>query len=138
MKLGCWKRFIKILAWIVESRVFEIFTIIITIASLFADDIRLFILPKFFDDIYYACVLLNILLFIFEIIVTSLGRKGFFCSFYFLTDIIATLTLFLDLGWLYMAMTGTPNYGGKTAEDYFVYAMEKKNIMIGTRDIQAI
>lgn len=62
------------------------------------------------------------MLFTFEIVVTSLGRKGYFCSFYFLTDIIATLTLFLDLGWLYMAMTGTQNYGGKEAIDYYNYA----------------
>jgi hypothetical protein len=90
--------------------------------SLFSDDLRLFILPMVLDAVFNVLVLFNIILFIIEIIFTSLGLKGYFCSFYFFTDIIATITLFFDFGWVYQAMTGTPNYAGSTAEDYYMYA----------------
>jgi len=78
------------------------------------------------------------MLFIFEIIVTSVGKKGYFCTFYFFTDIIATLTLFLDLGWLYNAMVGTSDFSGKQAVDYYNYAMKNQNLGKGTTDGAAI
>jgi len=85
---------------------------LITLASLFADDLKLYILPLVLDNLYYALVLINIMLFAFEITVTCIGRKGYLFSFYFFTDIIATLTLFLDLGWLFQAISGTKDFKG--------------------------
>lgn len=85
---------------IVDSRIYEGFTILITLQSMFSDDLRIAILPKFFDPIYNILVLINILMFIFEITVASIAKKDYFLTFYFFTDIIATLTLVFDFGWL--------------------------------------
>lgn len=63
---------------------------------------------------------------------TSLGRKGYLFSFYFYTDIIATLTLFLDLGWLFHAIAGTTDFKGKYAKDIYQFALEGKNLKKGT------
>lgn len=122
----------------IESWVFEIFSIIITLASLFADDLKLYLLPLVLDNIYYALVLINIMLFTFEITVTSIGWKGYFLSFYFFTDIIATLTLFLDLGWLFHAIAGTRDFKGKEAVDIYNFAIKGENLKKGTRAAQVI
>jgi len=91
-------------------------------------------MPKILDNLYFALVLLNILLFMFEILVTSLGKKGYFFTFYFFTDIIATITLFLDLGWLYSAMAASPEYTAPDAVDYYNFAVQGMHIGRGTHD----
>jgi len=73
------------------------------------------------------------MLFIFEIVVTSFGRKGYVLSFYFFTDIIATLTLFLDLGWLFHAIAGTWDFKGDQAQDIYEFAWDGINLKKGTR-----
>lgn len=105
---------------------------------MFADDLWLYIIPNVLDNIYYALVLLNIMLFTFEIFVTCLGWKGYIFSFYFFTDIIATITLFLDLGWLFHAISGTTDFKGKTALDIYEFAIAGKNLKKGTKSAQVI
>lgn len=105
---------------------------------MFSDDLKLYILPLVLDNVYYVLVLINIMLFTFEIFVTSLGWKGYLFSFYFFTDIIATLTLFLDLGWLFHAIAGTSDFKGQEAYDIYQFALEGKNLKKGTWSAQVI
>ena len=68
---------------------------------MFSDDLRIAILPVWFDPVYNILVLLNMAMFIFEIIVASIAKKEYFLSFYFFSDILATITLIFDFGWLF-------------------------------------
>ena len=128
-----WQRIFYRLRWTVESRFFEIFTIIITLQSMFSDDFRILVFPSILDNVYNVFVFLNILMFIFEIVVASLAKKEYFLSFYFFSDIIATITLVFDFGWLFQAMTGTLNYSASTSHDMWELAKDGKFIRRGTR-----
>jgi hypothetical protein len=121
------------LRYIVESRVFEIFTIVITLQSMFSDDFRIATFPLVLDNVYNVFVFLNVLMFIFEIVVASLAKKEYFLSFYFFSDIIATVTLIFDFGWLFQAITGTLNYSADNSMDMWKLAKDGKYIRRGTR-----
>ena len=112
---------------------FEVFTIIITIQSLFSDDLKLWLLPSMVDNLYNILVMLNILMFIFEVSVNSVGKKEYFLSFYFFTDIIATITLFFDFGWIFELITGTRNYSANSPSEIYSMAKDGDNIRIGTK-----
>lgn len=85
------------------------------------------------DNLYNILVMLNILMFIFEVSVNSVGKKEYFLSFYFFTDIIATITLFFDFGWIFELITGTRNYSANSPKEIYVMAKDGDNIRIGTK-----
>ena len=118
-KLSFWKKIVYRLNKIVEHWVFELFTIVITMQSLFSDDLKLWLLPLVVDNVFNIFVLLNILMFLFEITVNSVGKKDYFLSFYFFTDLIATITLVFDFGWGFEPIVGTTNYEATDAEDIY-------------------
>jgi len=132
-ELTAWQKSLKFLGKVVESRVFEIFTIIITIQSMFSDDIRIALAPLLFDVIYNVIVILNILMFVFEITVSSFGKKDYFLTFYFFTDIIATFTLVFDFGFLFDMIAGITNFSADNATDVYSFAKDGKHIRKGTK-----
>lgn len=131
--LTAWQKIMKILQRVVESRIFEVFTIFITIQSMFSDDIRIAIAPLLFDVVYNVLVILNILMFIFEIIVSSVGKKDYFLTFYFFTDIIATMTLVFDFGFLFDMIVGITNFSADDATDIYEFAKDGKHLRKGTK-----
>jgi hypothetical protein len=44
--------------------------------------------------------------FLVEIVLASLAKEDYFLGFYFWLDLIATISLIFDIGWLYDLMLG--------------------------------
>lgn len=78
-------------------------TLIMTTVTLFAligDDIRLWSFTKSSDPAFLVLMILSMVLFTTEIIMTTVVIDGFKYSFFFWLDIIATGSLIPDIDWI--------------------------------------
>lgn len=74
---------------------------IVTLYALFGDDIRLTFMTKDSDDAFYSLSTFALSFFLFEVLLSSFAIPKYFNSFYFWLDIISTLSLIFDIGWLW-------------------------------------
>jgi len=70
---------------------------IVTLYSLFCDDIRLLFFENDADNNFMIITSVAMALFFIEIILASMGTNGYLNSFYFWLDLIATLSLIMDI-----------------------------------------
>ena len=77
-----------------------LFTTIITIYALFADDLRQLTGSTEIDPTFYIFILICFFIFVIEILLSSFAVKGYFLGFYFWLDFISTISLLLDVGWI--------------------------------------
>lgn len=77
------------------------FMTLLTIYALFFDDIRVLAFPKENDDVFYGITFISIIIFIIEICLASFAREGYTGSFFFYLDIISTVTMIPDCGWIW-------------------------------------
>lgn len=73
---------------------------IITIYALFFDDLRVLLFPKEADPVFYAITLFGMICFTIEIILASYAKEDYLLSFFFWLDIISTLSMVPDIGWV--------------------------------------
>lgn len=73
---------------------------LITIYALFFDDLRVMFIPMSADDVFYVITAVCLILFLIEIFVSCIGKPGYFNSFFFWLDIVSTLSLIFDIGWI--------------------------------------
>ena len=83
---------------------------VVTIYTLFFDDIRILALPKKWDDFFYLLTAISLLLFTVEIIIACYAKKGYFNSFFFWLDVLSTVSMIFDIGWIMDNITFI--YGG--------------------------
>lgn len=80
----------------------------LTMYALFGDDIKLLLFQKSADSTFDVMTTISMAAFLFEIVVSSVAKtEEYLFSFYFWLDVIATLSLILDISWAWDAMTGT-------------------------------
>jgi hypothetical protein len=89
---------------------------LVTIYSLFGDDIRLVGFNATSDNVFYTLTTFSLICFLVEVILSSIIMPGYFLSFFFWLDFCATITMILDIGWIWDALTGTQNYSVKNAK----------------------
>jgi len=71
-----------------------------TVFALIGDDLRLWLTMKYADPYFYAGLSISFILFTLEIFVNSCVVNDFKFSFFWWLDIIATLSLIPDIGWV--------------------------------------
>ena len=84
----------------IESWQWGIFMAVVTIYTLFFDDIRVICIPKKYDDFFYFLTTVSLCLFTFEIILACYCSPGYFNSFFFWLDVLATGSMIFDIGWI--------------------------------------
>jgi class 3 adenylate cyclase len=90
----------------VQSKVFTFTMFFLTIWVLFGDDIRLAYCTLEADPIFNAITLAAITLFTVELLLTSVSQDDYVGSFFFWLDIIATVSLILDLTFVWEYLVG--------------------------------
>ena len=80
---------------------------IVTIYSLFGDDIRQLGFTKEADNTFYSMTCAALCLFSFEIVLACIVKDDYFMGFYFWLDLISTISLFTDIGWVMNFIMGT-------------------------------
>jgi hypothetical protein len=77
------------------------FMTLLTIYALFFEDIRILASPKEYDDVFYGITLMGIIIFTLEVFFASFANPAYIGSFFFYLDIISTLTMIPDCGWIW-------------------------------------
>lgn len=77
------------------------FMTFITIYALFADDIRILTCPKTADIYFWGITTYVLVMFLLELLMSSLAIDGYLFGFYFWLDLIATISLISDIGWIW-------------------------------------
>jgi hypothetical protein len=82
---------------LMSHTIYELSMTTLTIFILYADDIRVLAANKNTDNLFFLFILTCVSIFFLEILLLSLIRTGYPCSFFFWMDLIATLTSFLEI-----------------------------------------
>jgi hypothetical protein len=85
---------------ILENSITTVIMTTITIYALFGDDVRVLSTNKWGDPYFWVLNCIAMGMFILELIVASLCKKGYFWGFFFFLDLLSTLSLLLDIGWI--------------------------------------
>ena len=96
------KRIVKF----IDSIFVMILMTLITIYSLFFDDIRSVGVGMAYDNVFYGLSCAAMALFTFEIIISSYAKDYYFNSFFFWLDLISTITMITDIPWFWDPIIG--------------------------------
>ena len=80
--------------------------ILVTFYALFADDFRILATPIDADEYFYSITTLSLALFLVEILFASIAKEKYFLGFYFWLDLISTISLITDIGWIMDLLLG--------------------------------
>jgi hypothetical protein len=84
-----------------ENSYVQAFLALILIVSLFLPDAwSLGNASDSVDEIKWAIMLVIFVLFMIETIILSFSQAGYFLGFFFFLDILGTLSMILDIGWI--------------------------------------
>lgn len=73
---------------------------LITVYSLFFDDIRAAGVSSDYDNVFYGITLFCMICFLIEIFFASLAKEEYFLTFFFWLDLISTISMIGDIGWI--------------------------------------
>lgn len=99
--------FLKITRSIVEHRLFSLLTALLTIYALTGDDMRLIFTHQPADPVFDGLTLLCIVVFVLEIVLCMFAKDDYFLSFFFVLDVVSTVTLVIDLTWVNDSLQGS-------------------------------
>jgi hypothetical protein len=85
------------------------FVTLITIYALFIDDVRVLSLDISQDAIIYATIIFVMVVYLIDIIISSIAKKDYLFSFFFWADILSFLSLLPDCGWIWNNIVGVSN-----------------------------
>lgn len=88
---------------------------LITFYALFFDDIRMIFFEMSQDDGFFAITLIGMIAFAVEILLASISMDEYFNSFFFWLDLVSTVSMIPDCGWIWDPLTG--GGGGTDATD---------------------
>lgn len=78
----------------------------VTIYSLFFDDIRAAAFDLDQDNIFYSLTFVCMILFLLEIILASISKEDYFLTFFFWLDVISTISMIPDCGFIWNPIIG--------------------------------
>ena len=104
---------------------------LITIYALIADDIKLLSCDVTADKNFTAVTIFSFFMFLIELIAASIGKPGYWLSFFFYLDFIATLSIISDIQPLMEAIFGGD--GEAAGADTVTLARASRGARIGTR-----
>lgn len=79
---------------------------LITFYALFFDDIRMIFFEMSQDDGFFAVTLIGMIAFSIEILLASISMDEYFNSFFFWLDLVSTVSMIPDCGWIWDPLTG--------------------------------
>lgn len=74
----------------------QLFLLVVTLYALFADDFRYLTTEKEMDIFYDVFIIICVVIFGSEIVLSCFFKRAYFNSYYFYLDVISTASLILD------------------------------------------
>lgn len=85
------------------------FVTLITIYALFIDDVRVLSFAVSYDTFVYASILCIMVIYLLDIIISSIAKNEYIFSFFFWADIFCLLSLIPDCAWIWNNIVGVPS-----------------------------
>ena len=93
-----------------------IFMTVITVYALFFDDIRMIFFMKPSDDVFFGISTMALFFFTLELVLASIAKPDeYFLSFFFWLDLVSTLSLIPDIGWIWDNITNVQSADNATS-----------------------
>ena len=121
------------LAAFFEHPIYIVFSSIIAIYSLFSDDLRQVSADKTTDTVFYAVTLAIFCIFAVELIISSFVVDDYFLGFYFWLDVISTVSMLLDIGWISSLIFQTSVVAGNAGRQGLKLARAARVSKLGSR-----
>ena len=99
------------LALFLESKWVSFTMTLVTVYALFAVDIRDLATHSQTDPIFFSFSSAAMFLFLIELLLSAFAKPDYLWSFYFWLDLVGTLSLLPDIGWIYGLMVGAGSSG---------------------------
>ena len=90
---------------------------IVTIYSLFFDDIRAAAFGKDADMTFYIITFICMIFFFVEMVLSSISKPDYFLAFFFWLDFISTVSMIPDVGFIWEPIVGIDG-SNSNASDY--------------------
>lgn len=74
---------------------------LLTFYALFSDDVRIIAFNKDYDNVFYSVTAIGIMLYTVEIFLSCYAQPGYYGHFFFYLDIVSTLSMVPDCGWIW-------------------------------------
>ena len=94
-------KIINKLKYILEHWITTVMFSIITVWVLFADDIKLLTTTNSADPLFSILNIVFMIMFAVEFLISSMVVDNYYLSFFFWLDLVSTLSMILDIHWLY-------------------------------------
>ena len=117
---------------ILDSTTVLIAMIIVTFYTLFSDDIRISSFPMSTDSVFFGLSSCALAFFGIEMILCFIFKPEYRWSFYFWLDLIATISIIPDIGWIWDTIVGLKSASGNQI------ANAGQSSRAGTRSTRAI
>lgn len=88
----------------------------VTFYALFADDIRILLMPMESDPIFDICTIIAILLYLSELILAVMVMDGYAFSFYFWVDVVSLISMLPDISFIVRGIEGGLGGAGEGAD----------------------
>ncbi len=88
---------------------------LITLYSLFGDDIRNGFTSKSSDRFFDQLMMICLAIFSLEVIVASIFQEDYFLGFYFWLDVVATLSIITDINWVFQKVSNSSDFSVSNA-----------------------
>ena len=82
---------------------------------------------------FWSLTVIALFLFALELTMASFAQKGYFLGFYFWLDLVATVSLITDIGWIYNELTGGGDISADNASQASSLARAGRGARVGTR-----
>lgn len=89
------------------------------------------VVPMSYDELFWTFNIAAMAAFTIEIIICSIAKKGYWLGFFFWLDIISTLSLLLDIGWVSESLFGSS--GSSSASSAASLARAGRASRVGTK-----
>jgi hypothetical protein len=90
---------------------------VVTFYALFGDDFRMLAFTKESDDVFFGLSAFALLCFAVELVLSCCVKRAYFNSFYFWLDLIATVSLIPDIGWIWYPIIGQDEDSDESSND---------------------
>ena len=114
---------------------FSVFITLVTLVTLFADDLRVIFFPPESDTSFSILTIVCMSIYTIEMVALCFVREGYFLHYYFWLDLVSTLSMLLDLVWINALISGN---GIETASKVVKLAKVSRVSKIGAKSTKLI
>ena len=102
--------------YFIDHWIYTTWMTILTIYALFGDDVRVSAFTSSSDVSFWSITVVCLFFFALEIVLSSLCKKDYWLGFFFWLDLVSTISLITDIGWVWNQVAGSSEAGNSATK----------------------